>query len=321
VKTVEEMIIRVRRETRNATTGSTTAGASIDDAEFVDHLNDGQELCVEMISGVFSSLFESTKIYTIDISVADYEVLTFPPHLMLNTRICSVEYSYSGSDNDFVNIYPADIRERYSGSSYLRSLLGYIVSGNNIILTEVPNQNGSKVRVVYETQPPRLDVIKIPTVSTFTRTTTTIAVAYSLSDDHADVVSYWTVGDGINVLDNRDNSVVVRDGVISAIDTSAGTLTIDLDDATSPATYTAAVVDAIPIANVKLIEGGRTNFCELPDYCEKYINAYAVMEIFGRDGSKLATRAEEKFTRIESSLMKNYIQATKDWPAVPTTDY
>ena len=42
MKPVEQMIKRVRRETRNATTGLTTAGASIYDAEFIDRLQDAQ---------------------------------------------------------------------------------------------------------------------------------------------------------------------------------------------------------------------------------------------------------------------------------------
>ena len=227
--TVADMIVRVRRETRNATTGSTTAGASIDDAEFVDRLNDGQELCVELISGVFANLFERTQIYTIDTSVANYEVLDLPDRLLLGTRIVSAEYSYDGTAKNYANIYPLDIRERYTGSSYQRSLLGYILSGNNIILSEIPSQNGAKVRVVFEQRPLRLGLVAVP--------------------------------------------------------------------------------DEVATTS------------ELPDYCEKFMIAYAVMEMFGRDGSKLAKAAESRFSRIESSLIKNYIQATRDWPAVPETRY
>lgn len=109
MKTVEQMITRSRKYTRLNTTGATTAGKSIDDTEFVEHLNDGQELCVEMISGVFSNLFERTLIHTFDTSVADYEEVDLPTYLLLNTRIASVEYSHSGKEADYINIYPVDV--------------------------------------------------------------------------------------------------------------------------------------------------------------------------------------------------------------------
>ena len=192
MKTVEQMIQRSRRYTRTDTTGSTTAGKSIDDQEFVEHLNDGQELCVEMISGVFSTLFERTKIYTIDTSQTDYEELDIPTYLLLNTRIASVEYSHSGQEDDYVNIYPVDIRERYSGRSFSRSTMAYIFSGDKIIASERP-KNGSKFRVVYEYKIPRLDVAKA-TVLTGSRSGTDFTGTYNTSTAHADVVANWVVG-------------------------------------------------------------------------------------------------------------------------------
>lgn len=323
IKTVEELIKRVRRETRNATVGSTTAGSSIKDAEFIDQLNDGQELCVETITGVFSTLFERTKIYTIDTSVANYEELDLPDYLLLGTRIASVEYSYSGNAEDYKNIYPLDIRERYTGTSVGWSLMGYMLSGNKLILSEQP-RNGAKVRVVYELAPPRLDVLKARLTSG-SRSGTDYSGGYSTSasttvdtdGDGTTDIAEWDNGDYVTVINRKTKTVIIRDGVFSALDTGAGTFTIDLTDAT----YTAATVDAQTATDLALIEGGRSNIPEMPDYAEKFITNYAILKIKVRDSSKLAREFMSQFDVIQRSLERSYIQAIKDWPAVSEAGY
>lgn len=322
MKTVERLIKRVRRETRNATTGSYTAGGSIVDAEFIDQLNDGQEMCVELISGVFSNLFERVKIYTLDTTQDNYEQLTLPDYTLLGTRICLVEYSHTGREADYVNIPPLDIRERYSGTSFARAALGYILTGNTIILSERPNRNGATVRVTYEIAPPRLDVIKATLLTgsrsgtDFSGTFTTPTTVDTDGDSTTDA-SEWDVGDKVTVMSAPQNTVLIRDGELSAYDYGAGTFTIDLTNAT----YVEATVDAATATDLRLIEGGRTNLPELPDYCEKFIVNWAILAIKGRDSSRLAASFKQKFEMMESSLTKNFLQATRDWPAVPEGEH
>jgi hypothetical protein len=118
-------------------------------------------------------------------------------------------------------------------------------------------------------------------------------------------------------MDSSDNTVLIRDGELSAYDYGSGTFTIDLTNAT----YVEATVDAATATDLRMIEGGRTNVPELPDYCEKYLINSAILDIFGRDGSRLSKAAEKKLERVEASLLKNFIQATRDWPAVPELDH
>lgn len=250
MKTVEELIVRVRRETRNANTGLTTAGASISDAEFVDKLNDGQELAVELISGLFSTFFERTKVYTMNTTQDDFEILTLPTSILLFTRVSLVEYSYSGRADNYVNIKPVDVRERYTGTNYLRSIPGYIVSGNQIILSEKANNNGAKVRVTYELAPPRLDVAKA-VVATGSRSGTDFSGTYTVGSAHADVTD-WVVNMPVSVIDISTNTVLIRDGRFSSLNTGTGAFTIDLTNAT----YDATTVDAATATNLRLIEGG-----------------------------------------------------------------
>lgn len=323
MKTVEEMVKRVRRETRNATTGSTTAGTSIKDIEFIDQLNDGQELAVETISGVFSNFFERTTTHTFDSSVASYEEVDLPDYLLLGTRICSVEYSYSGQAEDYKNIYPLDIRERYSGNSVGWSLMGYMLSGNKLIMSELP-RNSAKLRIVYELAPPRLDVLKARLTSG-SRSGTDFSGGYSTSasttvdtdGDGTTDIAEWDNGDYVTVINRKSKTVIIRDGQFSALDTGAGTFTIDLTNAT----YTAATVDAQTATDLALIEGGRTNQCELADYCEKFITNYAILKIKVRDSSKLAREFQPQFDAIQRSLERSYISAIKDWPAVSEAGY
>lgn len=320
MKTVEELIKRVRRETRNATLGSTTAGASIKDIEFIDKLNDAQEDCVELMSGLFAPYFERIKTYTIDTSVTDYEQLALPDYLLLGTRICLVEYSYTGRDADYVNITPVDLRERYTGNSWRRSIFGYTLTGNKLILSEKP-KNGSTVRVTYEIAPPRLDVVKLD-VLTAPRNGTLIIGTFttpSTVDTDGDGVmeaSLWAVGDSVTIMDSSSNTVLVRDGVLADYDYATGDFAVDL----TSATYDVDIFNSADEENMRLIEGGRTNVPELPDHCERYLVHNAIVNIFGRDGSKLAQAAEKRLSKTEASLQKSYLTATKDWPMVPELD-
>ena len=152
MKTVADLITRIRRETRNLTTGNLSAGSSIDDAEFIDMLNDAQELCVELISGVFSRFFESTTILSV---TANDEEIDLPTDVLLGTRIASVEFTYD-SEANYYNLKHVDIRERQSSTVAQRRILSYARSGNKIILMQKPTQAGS-LRLVYEKTPIRLD--------------------------------------------------------------------------------------------------------------------------------------------------------------------
>lgn len=316
MKTVEQLIQRVRRDTKNATTGLTSAGTSIADAQFVDRLNDAQELCVELISGVFSSLFEEVYTYTIDTSVANYEVITLPSDLLLGTRVVLFEYSYSGRDEDYQNVPPVNIRERYTGGNFQRGVLGYIQSKNTLILSEKTNQNGAKIRLTYEKRPLRLDIAKA-VIASGSRSGTDYSGVYTTGTANSDFVSELSVGDLITVLDKSSNTVLINAAELTAINTGTGAFTLDL----TGSTYVAATVDAATATNLRLIEGGRTNVSELPNECEKFLTAYAIMDIFGYDGSKLAVAAERKFANIQDSLLKNYLHASKDWLPVPDTGY
>lgn len=319
MKKVEELITRIRRETRNATTGTTTAGASIPDAFFVDKLQDAQELCVELISGVFSTLFEEVYIHTINTSVANYEVITLPSSMIMGTRIVLVEYSYSGAAKDYVNVPPVDIRERYSGSSYLRSIFGYIHTGNQIILSEIPNRNGSKLRITYEKRLRRLDTPKTAGL-TFAEVSspTTYNIFYPVATADATFVSSLYVGGLISIVDTRDDSLMLENATILSLNTGTGSILMDITNATYVST---AAMTATPDANQKLIYAGSISKSELPSECEKFLTAWAIMDTLQFDGSKLAQAAEKRFAAIQESILKSYLTASKDWPAVPELNY
>lgn len=326
MKPITELITRVRRETRNSTGTGVTAGDSIKDAEFVDYLNDAQELCQESISGVFSKFFETTKIYTIDTSVSSYEELTIPTDCLLGTRIASVEYSHDGSEANYMNLTPLDIRERYSttGGGYSRFPEGYMRTASKIIITPVPNQNGAKVRVVYEKAVLRLDVAKIDGVTAAGRVAAVLSgVTWAAANGHDDLQN-WDAGDLVNIIDRATGVMVAQDATLGSGfavgGTNAGSTTIDL----SSGTYDTTLIDALltRLDDVKILETGRTTISELPNSCEKYLVAYAALLVFERDASvRLAKAAEKRFQRISDSLIKSYIQEARDWPAIPETDY
>lgn len=311
MRTVEQLVKTIRQDSGNYTTGTTTAGSSIPDAVFANRINEAQELCVELISGVFATLFEEVTTYTIDTSVANYEILTIPSSTILGTRICLVEYSYSGQAKDYQNLIPLDMRERYSGTSYTRNVMGYIQSGNTIILSQIPSNNGAKVRVTHEKRLNRLDIAKA-IVASGSRSGTDFTGAYTVATASSDVADFWDVGDLVTVIDRSNNTLLIENGELSALNTSTGAFAIDL----TSATYTESVVDAATPTNLRLIEGGSTNLSTLPNECEKFLVAYSVKEILGKDGSKLVAAANARYSEIKDSLVKNYIQASRDWPAM-----
>jgi hypothetical protein len=313
MKTVEKLIVRVRRETRNATTGATTAGASISDAEFVDVLQDGQEVCQEMIAGVFSKVFEVTTTSNV---TANNEIVTLPTGILLGTRVLSVEFTYGSDVSNYYNLTHVDIRERESSTATERRMRSYARSGNSIILMQIPAQAGL-LRVVYEQEVPRLDVTKIPITTKTTVVSDASNLAWTAGTEHTDV-SDWVVGQLVNVMDTSDNSFLAKNAEITAIDVGAGTISLLFTGATD---YAEATFNSATQTNLRLIEAGRTNVSELPNACEKFLVAYAKLEMLERDASKLARAAERRYNVISETLLKSYIQEDKDMPAIPETEY
>ena len=88
MRTLEELIKRARRETRNVHVGTLNAGKSIQDIEFVDAFRDAQELCQEFITNLYSNLFEDTVIIPVVARQAEYdlpEAVSYT-HLTLPTK-------------------------------------------------------------------------------------------------------------------------------------------------------------------------------------------------------------------------------------------
>lgn len=313
MKTVPELIARVRRETRNATTGATTAGASIADVEFVEALQEAQETCQEMISGVFSKLFQ--VVTTINVT-ANNEEYDLPSGILLGGRVESVEFTYGSDVSNYYNLKPVDIRERLSSTVSGRTVCSYARSGNKIILMQVPSSNGL-LRVVYEEEAMRLDVSKVSVATKSTVSGNASNITWTAGTEHADV-SDWVVDQLVNVMDVSNNSFLAKNAKITAINVGAGTITLNFANASD---YVEATYNAATDTNVRLLEAGRTFLSSLPNACEKYLVASAKLDILERDASKLANGARKKFAMVADSLLKSYLSEDKDFPTIPDTEY
>lgn len=309
MRTIDDIITRVRRETRNLDTNTSSSGSSIADAEFVDALQDAQELCQELIASVYSKIFETTKEYNV---TANDETYTLPDDILLGTRIGSVEFAYDTNKKNYYNLHPVDIRERYSSNSYNYRAQNYIRSSNQIILTPIPSGAGL-LRITYERKLPILNkYFALGSSRNLVDPTLTLTVdSATINTD----VNAPAIGDTVNIVKQSTGEMIAQDGEVTGVSTY--TYTIDLTNAT----YVAATVSGTDADDMALMNKGETNICELPDSCEKFLSAYAVLLIFERDASKLAVGAQKRFERIKESILQSYIGEDTDWPAIPQTDY
>tara|TARA_Y100000034_G_C6738237_1_gene327439 strand:- start:30 stop:755 length:726 start_codon:yes stop_codon:yes gene_type:complete len=153
MKSLSASVAFVRKSTDNETSSADLAnGIGIQDEEFIQYFNDAQyrlqSLIVQEHSDVFSREIEITCTgsakYNIKSEIESLGDADTPP-ILIDNKVLVVEYTSSGSADDYYILSETTLRNRLPGSTSSPEF--YIRSSGNVIL--VGNPSSGKIRVTY----------------------------------------------------------------------------------------------------------------------------------------------------------------------------
>lgn len=301
MRRVDLLITASRRATENQ---EFTATAGIQDVEFLQYLNDGQEEIHSVLQQTFPSILTAYKVQTV---VQGQEGYSMPRDLYLGTRIDQIEYSTSGVETDYYLLKKGTIKERLNTQSGNPAF--YIRRGNQILVQPKPQQAGN-IRWSYQKAIPKLDTRRgtILSVSLSGSTITALSLDPSVLLEDQPILDegYLTVVD-------KDGAVKMRDVPISAIDTSTGVVSIEPG-------FTFEAGETIAVGDFVCAGKFASTHSELPDVCEKYLLEYCNTRILMRDSSTDAGDVAQVLAKVQETLRLAYAEPDGDPDRIPLLD-
>lgn len=264
MRRVEQLITQVRRATENTRIGTQDG---ISDEEFIQYLNDAQELCASAIIQVHRTAFSKEK----TISVTGAESYTLPTDIWAKQRVISVEYSPDSNAEHYYFLSQARTVER----STRRGLPSqYILFNNKLLMNAYPATG--QFRITYDPLIPRLDKRRA-VIDAITMTSTQLT-ALSLAITTPFVAADYDLFDNLSIV-GADGTVKMSGVPFTAVSAVNGNVTILGSAFTFASGETGATSDYVCLG----INATTTSI--LPDQCEKFLLAYCQRRIFDRDSS------------------------------------
>jgi len=301
MRRVDLLINASRRATENQ---EFTATAGIQDDEFLEYLNNGQEEIHSVLQSTFPSVlvaFEERQ------AVQSQESYAAPRDLYLGTRIDQIEYSCSGLATDYYLLKKGNLKERLNVQAGNPAF--YIRVGTNILLQPKPQQAG-KIRFSYQKAIPKLDVRRA-TVSSVTLGTDTITNLVFDTTVLLDAPALLEEG-AISIVD-KNGVIKMRSIPISSIDTSTGIVTVD-------AGFTFESGETIAVGDYACRGDFSTTNSELPDVCEKYLLEYCNLRILMRDSQTDSAEVAQLLAKVGETLRLAYAEPSSDPDRIPLLD-
>lgn len=302
MRKLELLILASRRATENQ---EFTDSAGIQDDEFIQYFNDGQEEIHAKLNSLFPHILMKQKEIQ---CVAAQEAYDIPSDVFMGTRIDFIEYTQSGNAIDYYGLKKGSLKERLNGVQTDPSF--YIRNGNQILLQPKPQSSGSKIRVSYQRAIPRLD-IKRATVESVTlgagNTITTLVLDDALLFDRDSLLE-----EGYISITDKDGVVKMESIPIDNIST-AGVVTVS-------AGFIYQTGETITAGDCVLRGKKSSQFSELPELCEKYLLEYCNARILIRDSSSDSAPVAQVLARVEATLQTAFAEPDNDPDYIPVLD-
>lgn len=292
MRALEQLITASRRATGNTDFTST---AGVQDEEFIQALNDGQEEIQTLISTLFPSILMGEKIQDVSPSVDTYPI---PSDCFMGTRIDHIDYSSSGLTQDFYPIRKGSLKERIDGVNGNPSF--YIRQGSQLII-QPPPQNSGKLRIVYQKTIPVLDIRRgvVQSVTLSSNTITSLVLDPSGLD-----AATLSEQNFISIVD-KNGQVKMKNIPVDSIDSATGVVTVS-------AGFTFESGETISVSDFALRGKNSSTHSSLPDLCEKYLLEYCNMRIFVRDSSSDQAEIAALMSKIEGTLKQAFSEPDND---------
>ena len=291
---VKHIIDQVRKQTEN---DEVTEFTGIQDSEFLQYLNDAQHSLQALITQQYPEVFIREEIIQ---AVGGQERYDLPSDCYLGNKVVNVEFSGSGSEDDFYIIEEESLKRRVPGVS--SSPLRYIRQDGQILITPQP-QSGGKIRVTYVKRIKELDlrrakITEAPTISSINNW------SISIKDTNLDSLSEHEY---ICIVDKRGNTIAKNLGIESVSSDS-----INLDPHTSPS-------DELTIQENHFIVGGKdsTTHGEFDRSVERYMIAYCAWKILKRDSSIDSQEAIQELSLMAKDIVASYGAISDDVRLIP----
>lgn len=301
MKKLEQLILASRRATENQ---EYTATAGIQDNEFIQYFNNGQEEIQTILNNLFPHINMATAIIPI---VANQEAYDLPSDVFMSTRVDFVEYSQNGLPENYYALKKGSLKERLNGQQANPAF--YIRLGNQLLLQPVPQATGS-IRVTYQKAIPTLDIkrgqVLSSTIVGNTLTALTLDPAQILDADTLNEEGYLTITSPKGAVKAKSIPIIV-------VNPSTGLVTLD-------GTVTLSVGETISIGDTVCAGKYASQVSLLPDLCEKYLLEYANVRILIRDSSTDSAEVAQIIARIQSNLQTAFAEPDNDPDYVPILD-
>ncbi len=301
-----DLLITASREATENTNFSPDTG--IQDSEFIQYLNDGQDRIFGALLSVHPLEFLVPKV--ID-AVARTSIYSIPSDCYLGSKIKQVEYSIDGQESTYYTLDKGVERERLRTQAGIPGF--YIRRANKVILNPPPAAPGF-IRFTYTQKLPRLDKrrgkVSAVTLDSATKTITalTIDVTTNTPDDIAEIID-----NGYITIVDKDGSIQMQDIPISSIDTSTGVVTLD-------GAFTYVSGETIAVNNWLVIGKYASTQSSLDDSCERYLLAHCNWKILKRDSSNDSVESNDELTSMLAEIVNIYKDADDDINFVPILD-
>jgi len=304
MRRAEQLITQIRRQTENVKIGISDG---IDDEEFLQYLNDGQDAIYGAIMQANAKAF--AKVHYID-SVRGTPAYDLAADIYLRSRVICVEYSPTGLEKDFYKLEKRVTTEKIFTEGVPRS---YHIQTGQLVISSVPERSVTRgFRVTYDPILPRLDKRRttVSAVTTLGGAVTALTLATASPFSAAD----YTLFDHLSFVDSFGNLKCA--GLhFSAVNSGTGVVTI------SGSSHTLAEGETITNGDYVLLGKRATTTCQLPDSCESYLLAYGAMRIFARDSSTDIGDQAQVVSSLAETIISNFQDTSGDTEEVPVYDY
>lgn len=297
------LITASRRATENE---EFTDTAGIQDEEFIQYFNDGQEEIHAVLNSLFPHILMDQAIVTV---VQGTEGYSIPSMVYMGTRIDMVEYSNTGQAIDYYPLKKGSLKERLNGNQSNPSF--YIRNGSQLLLQPPPQQTGT-LRLSFQKKIPRLDKQRATVLSVTLDGSAKTVTALTLDPNQA-LDSTALLEENYICIVDKYGQVKMKSIPISAIDTTTGVVTLD-------AGFVYESGETIAVGDFAVRGEYSSTYSELPDVCEKYLLEYANTRILMRDSSTDADSISQIMKMVQSTLQTAFAEPDSDPDYVPVLD-
>lgn len=295
MRRVEQLIGVVRKMTENVRIG---ASDGIDDEEFIEVLNDAQELCQSAIVTSGKKTFGKEWSF----SAPGTESKTLPLDIWARHRILTVEYSASGNEADYYHLKQASLIERSTSAG---NPSRYTLLADKILFDRYPS--GGTFRIVYDPLLRRLDkrraVVVTPVASSTQLTALTIGGALFVQAD-------YDLFDEISIV-HADGTVLMSGIPFTAV-SALGVLTMSA--------FTFATGETCPVGAFVCLGRNASPTSALPDQCEKFLKVYGARRILDRDSSSDRATMKEDEQFMLGAIVEEFADVSGDIDEIPQTN-